>query len=135
MKRIATIFVLSTCLAGVLTSVASAQPGATINGSWVGFWENSNGSRDRDNLDVQESPDGRIVGVWGKGYQIAGQRTAYDRYYWEAESGSSLYRANARLVEGGQRLIVNYTVETWKRGRPQRYEGRSDLTRAGWLPY
>jgi hypothetical protein len=135
MMRFAKMGILFVGLAATLASVASAQPMGSISGSWVGFWQNSNGSRDRDNLDVREYPDGRISGVWGKGYRIAGERVAPGRYYFEAESEGSLYRANARLAEGGQRLLIHYTVDYWKRGRPQRYEGWSDLTRAEWLPY
>ena len=123
-------------LAAFITSPADAQTGAdAVMGRWIGVWENSNGSQGQDHLVVREFSEGRIEGVWGKDYHIVGRRIGFDRYQWEAQSGDKYYRANAQLVSGGERLLVQYTVDTVGSSPPQRYEGRSQMTRAGFRPY
>jgi hypothetical protein len=84
---------------------------------------------------VREFSDGRIQGVWGKDYQIVGRRIGFDRYFWEAQNGDKYYRANAQLISGGDRLMVQYTVDTVGSRPPERYEGWSQMTRAGHRPY
>jgi hypothetical protein len=113
-----------------------AQTGSdNVVGRWIGVWENSKGGQGRDSLLVTEFPDGRIEGQWGKGYVIAGQRTALDRYTWVCQSGESHYQVTARLIDGGERLLVGYRVNTFRDGRPESYTGRSQLSRAGFRPY
>jgi hypothetical protein len=118
----------SVLFVALLVQTAAAQQG--ISGYWTGWWENENGSRDRDQLDVVEYPNGQIAGVWGKGYHIQGQRTGPATYFWESHSEGSLYRARAQLIEGGRGMFVRYDVHYFKRGRPQHYEGVSELWRS-----
>ena len=130
MHAIATLVLLA---AFTSTSATAQPPADDVVGRWIGVWQNSNGSEGQDHLVVREFSDGRIEGVWGKDYHIVGRRIGFDRYAWEAQSGNKYYRANAQLVSGGERLVVQYTVDTIGNGR--RHEGRSQMTRAGFRPY